>query len=109
MSKENDYRLLLEFDIEDRYGEKFVSNNPFLGYKGEQFLQSGMIFAPYIPMVEAITIVEDQEEARQLWERFAPKKSITERYAQKTVNKKFYEEVRTLSKYYTGTTFTELI
>ncbi len=62
----NESKLILEFEPIYRYGEKYVCKNPFLGYKGEHFL-------------------EDLEESRQLWEMFAPKKSTTERYAKKQV------------------------
>lgn len=102
--------LMLEFDFNDRYGEKYVSYNPSLiGYKGAQFLEPGYVFAPYIPVFDAIDIVEDPEEERKLEEMFAPKKSLTERYSQKTINENFYTQVTIIGQYYTGTTFTEII
>ncbi len=54
---------------------------PFIAtLRGEQFLESGYIFAPYIPKFETPEPVED----------FRSEHSIMSRYAEKTVNNRFY-------------------
>ena len=47
-----------------------------LGYKGNTFMENGLIYAPYIP----ITIEEE----------FRPRQGIASRYARKIVNNNFY-------------------
>lgn len=99
-----DTKLFLEFDINDRYGEKYINKNPFLGLKGTTYLEAGYVYAPYIPMV--------------IQEQFSPKKSIMSRYSEKTINKDFYgemnhvvkdfnDDVKQIAKYYTGNTFVD--
>ena len=57
-----------------------------LGHKGKSLLDTGYIYAPYIPMQLTPTIYNP--------ENFAPIKGILTRYAKKCVNNRFYGAVR---------------
>ena len=57
-----------------------------IGHKGKSLLDTGYIYAPYIPMQLTPTIVNP--------ENFAPVKGIMTRYAKKTVNNRFFGHVR---------------
>lgn len=56
-----------------------------IGHKGKTILDSGYIYAPYIPMQLTPTIYNP--------ENFAPVKGIMTRYAKKCVNNRFYGAV----------------
>jgi len=57
-----------------------------IGHKGKSLLDTGYVYAPYIPMQLTPTIINP--------ENFAPVKGIMTRYAKKCVNNKFYGAVR---------------
>jgi hypothetical protein len=50
--------------------------NEILGYKGNTFMETGLIYAPYI------SIFTEEE--------FRPRQSIASRYARRLVNNSFY-------------------
>ena len=58
------------------------ANSIILGHKGKSLLDTGYIYAPYIPMQLTPTIINP--------ENFAPVKGIMTRYAKKCVNNRFY-------------------
>lgn len=53
-----------------------------MGHKGKSLLDSGYIYAPYVPMALTPTIINP--------ENFAPVRGIMTRYAKKIVNNRFY-------------------
>ena len=57
-----------------------------IGHKGKSLLDTGYIYAPYIPMQLTPTIYNP--------ENFAPVKGIITRYAKKCVNNRFYGAVK---------------
>jgi len=57
-----------------------------IGHKGKSLLDTGYIYAPYIPMQLTPTIYNP--------ENFAPVKGIMTRYAKKVVNNRFYGAVK---------------
>ena len=57
-----------------------------IGHKGKSLLDTGYIYAPYIPMQLTPTIYNP--------ENFAPVKGILTRYAKKCVNNRFYGSVK---------------
>ena len=57
-----------------------------IGHKGKSLLDTGYIYAPYIPMQLTPTIYNP--------ENFAPVKGILTRYAKKCVNNRFYGAVK---------------
>jgi hypothetical protein len=59
-----------------------------IGHKGDSLLDTGYIYAPYVPMQLTPTIYNSQN--------FAPVKGIICRYAKKMVNNRYYGGVRVL-------------
>jgi hypothetical protein len=60
-----------------------IDEDPVLkGFKGHHSIQSGYMYAPYIPMTSKPNIISSGS--------FSPKKGIMQRYAKKTVNPNFY-------------------
>ena len=57
-----------------------------IGHKGKSLLDSGYIYAPYIPLQLTPTVINPSN--------FAPVKGICCRYAKKVVNNRFYGTVR---------------
>ena len=57
-----------------------------IGHKGKSLLDTGYVYAPYIPMQLTPTIINP--------ENFAPVKGIMTRYAKKCVNQRFYGGIR---------------
>ena len=56
-----------------------------MGYKGSQFLESGAVFAPYIPLIMTPLVYDTQS--------FTPRKGIMTRYAKKMVRPEFYGKI----------------
>lgn len=63
----------------------FPSNKILVGLKGSSFLESGYIYAPYIPLILS-PVVHAQED-------FSPRRGIMTRYARKLVRADFYGTV----------------
>ena len=70
-------------------GRYKVYKNPYmtqniilLGFRGSQFLESGAVFAPYIPLIMTPLIYDP--------ETFTPRKGLLTRYAKKMVRPEFY-------------------
>jgi len=59
-----------------------TENQILLGYRGTQFLESGAVFAPYIPLIMT-PLVYDPDP-------FTPRKGLLTRYAKKLVRPEFY-------------------
>ncbi len=53
-----------------------------VGYRGNTFLETGAVFAPYIPLLTSPTVFDP--------ENFTPRKSIMTRYAKKVLRPEFY-------------------
>jgi hypothetical protein len=58
------------------------SNQILLGYRGTQFLESGAVFAPYIPLIMTPLVYDP--------DTFVPRKGLLTRYAKKMVRPEFY-------------------
>jgi len=58
------------------------ANQILLGYRGTQFLESGAVFAPYIPLIMTPLVYDP--------ETFVPRKGLLTRYAKKMVRPEFY-------------------
>jgi hypothetical protein len=56
-----------------------------MGYKGSQFLETGAVFAPYIPLIMTPLVYDPVS--------FTPRKGIMTRYAKKMVRPDFYGKV----------------
>lgn len=57
-------------------------NTILLGFRGAQFLESGAVFAPYIPLIMTPLVYDP--------ETFTPRKGLLTRYAKKMVRPEFY-------------------
>ena len=62
-----------------------TENVILLGYKGSQFLETGAVFAPYIPLIMTPLVYDPTS--------FTPRKGIMTRYAKKMVRPDFYGKV----------------
>ena len=63
-----------------------VENTILLGFKGSQFLETGAVYAPYIPLMLTPLVYDPVS--------FTPRKGIMTRYAKKMVRNDFYGTVR---------------
>jgi hypothetical protein len=59
-----------------------TSNIMLLGFRGGQFLESGAVFAPYIPLIMTPLVYDP--------DTFVPRKGLLTRYAKKMVRPEFY-------------------
>jgi hypothetical protein len=62
------------------------ANSMIIGHKGKSLLDTGYIYAPYVPLQLTPTMYNPQN--------FAPVKGIMTRYAKKVVNNRFYAHLR---------------
>jgi hypothetical protein len=53
-----------------------------LGFRGAQFLETGAVFAPYIPLIMTPLVYDP--------DTFTPRKGLLTRYAKKMVRPEFY-------------------
>lgn len=68
------------------YKNPYLTENVILmGYKGAQFLETGAVYAPYIPLIMTPTVYDP--------ETFTPRKGLMTRYAKKMVRPEFYGKV----------------
>jgi len=63
----------------------FPRNQVLLGYKGGSFLETGFVYAPYVPLIVTPTIFAPED--------FTPRKGVMTRYAKKMVRSDFYGKV----------------
>lgn len=66
----------------------FPSNRILIGLKGNTFLESGYIYAPYVPLILTPVIYAPED--------FTPRKGIMTRYGKKMVRADFYATVTVL-------------
>jgi hypothetical protein len=62
-----------------------TENTILLGFRGNQFLESGAVYAPYVPLIMTPLVYDPQT--------FTPRKGIMTRYAKKMVRPEFYGKV----------------
>ena len=69
-----------------------VYKNPYMkeevllmGYRGSQFLESGAVYAPYVPLMMTPLVYDP--------ETFTPRKGLMTRYAKKMIRPEFYGKV----------------
>jgi hypothetical protein len=73
-------------------GRYQVYKNPYLtenlilmGYRGSQFLETGAVFAPYIPLIMTPLVYDP--------DTFTPRKGLLTRYAKKMLRPEFYGKI----------------
>lgn len=62
-----------------------LENTILLGFRGNQFLESGAVYAPYVPLIMTPLVYDPNT--------FTPRKGIMTRYAKKMVRPEFYGKV----------------
>ena len=68
------------------YKDPYFPRNQFLiGFKGNSFLETGFVYAPYVPLIVTPTIFAPDD--------FTPRKGVMTRYAKKMVRSDFYGRV----------------
>ena len=68
------------------YKNPYMTENVILvGYRGSQFLETGTVFAPYIPLIMTPLIYDP--------DTFTPRKGLLTRYAKKMVRPEFYGKI----------------
>lgn len=63
----------------------FPRNVILIGYKGSSFLETGYVYAPYVPLIVTPTIFAPDD--------FTPRKGVMTRYGKKMVRSDFYGKV----------------
>ena len=63
-----------------------TENTALLGYRGGQFLESGAVFSPYIPLIMTPLVYDP--------DTFTPRKGLLTRYAKKIVRPEFYGKIQ---------------
>ena len=68
------------------YKNPYMKENVILmGYRGAQFLESGAVFSPYVPLIMTPLVYDPVN--------FTPRKGVMTRYAKKVVRPEFYGKV----------------
>ena len=68
------------------YKNPYLTENVILmGFRGQQFLESGAVYAPYIPLIMTPLVYDP--------DTFTPRKGIMTRYAKKMLRPEFYGKV----------------
>jgi hypothetical protein len=68
------------------YKNPYMTENVILmGYRGSQFLETGAVFAPYIPLIMTPLVYDP--------ETFTPRKGLLTRYAKKMIRPEFFGRI----------------
>lgn len=68
------------------YKNPYMTENIILmGYRGSQFLETGAVYSPYVPLIMTPLVYDP--------ETFTPRKGIMTRYAKKMIRPEFYGKV----------------
>ena len=68
------------------YKNPYMTENTILmGYRGSQFLETGAVYAPYIPLMMTPLVYDP--------DTFTPRKGIMTRYAKKMIRPEFYGKI----------------
>ena len=61
------------------------SDGILMGFRGNQFLETGAVYAPYIPLIMTPLVYDPTN--------FTPRKGVMTRYAKKVVRKEFFGKI----------------
>ena len=68
------------------YKNPYMTENMILmGYRGSQFLETGAVYSPYIPLIMTPLVYDP--------DNFTPRKGVMTRYAKKMVRPEFYGKI----------------
>ena len=62
-----------------------TENSILLGFRGGQFLETGAVYSPYVPLMMTPLIYDPQT--------FTPRKGLMTRYAKKMIRPEFYGRI----------------
>jgi hypothetical protein len=62
-----------------------TSNEILMGYRGNNFLETGAVYAPYVPLIMTPLVYDPQN--------FTPRRGVMTRYAKKLVRPEFYGKI----------------
>ena len=62
-----------------------LENNILVGFRGSNFLETGAVYAPYVPLIMTPLVYDPKN--------FTPRKGVMTRYAKKLVRSEFYGKV----------------
>jgi len=62
-----------------------TSNEILMGFKGSNFLESGAVYAPYVPLIMTPLVYDPTN--------FTPRRGVMTRYAKKMVRPEFYGKI----------------
>jgi len=63
-----------------------LENTVLMGYRGSQFLETGAVYAPYVPLIMTPLVYDPTN--------FTPRKAVMTRYAKQIVRPEFYGVIR---------------
>ena len=63
----------------------FLDNVLLMGFRGSQFLETGAVYAPYIPLIMTPLVYDPTN--------FTPRKGVMTRYAKKVVRPEFFGKI----------------
>jgi hypothetical protein len=62
-----------------------IGNVILMGYRGSSFLETGAVYAPYVPLIMTPLVYDP--------ENFTPRRGVMTRYAKKMVRPEFYGKI----------------
>jgi hypothetical protein len=62
-----------------------TENVMLMGFRGNQFLETGAVYAPYIPLIMTPLVYDPQN--------FTPRRGVMTRYAKKVVRPEFFGKI----------------
>jgi hypothetical protein len=62
-----------------------TSNEILMGYRGNNFLETGAVYAPYVPLIMTPLVYDPQN--------FTPRRGVMTRYAKKMVRPEYYGRI----------------
>ena len=63
-----------------------VENNILVGFRGSNFLETGAVYSPYVPLITTPLVYDPSD--------FTPRKGVMTRYAKKMIRPEFYGNIK---------------
>ena len=63
-----------------------TENNILVGFRGSNFLETGAVYAPYVPLITTPLVYDPSD--------FTPRKGVMTRYAKKMIRPEFYANIK---------------
>jgi hypothetical protein len=62
-----------------------TENTILVGFRGSNFLETGAVYAPYVPLIMTPLVYDPSD--------FTPRKGVMTRYAKKMIRPEFYAKI----------------